>query len=173
MKACHGPTRRCAPFPWIDRGFKVIAMRIALFATLLVASLCCCQKAADKAPPLPAKPDPALQSAMWSMARNTSALAELLGTAAAPSDAELAQARRLVDEVHATASALAADATARAHPVLGAGLPAFVAEVDAAKGALDKVPPDPEPAKRLAASCRGCHGVAARAVADDTRLAAR
>ncbi|MCC7071711.1 MAG: hypothetical protein IT383_10325 [Deltaproteobacteria bacterium] len=148
-------------------------MRHCLLAALLFASLCCCQKAANKAPPLPASPDPALQGAMWSMARNTSALAELLGTAAAPSEAELGQARRLVDEVHATASALAADANARAHPVLGAGLPTFLAEVQAAKRALEQAPPDVEPAKRLGASCRGCHGVAARVLTDDTRLAAR
>ncbi len=148
-------------------------MRHALLTALLVASLCCCQKAADRAPPLPKRPDAALQSAMWSMARNTSALAELLGTAAAPSAADVAVARGLVDEVQKTASALAADQAARAHPVLGAGLPAFLADVEAARRALAKEPPDPEPAKRLAASCRGCHGVAARPVASNTRLAAR
>ena len=136
-------------------------MRTVTRCALLLAFLCCCQKAADKtAPPLPQRPNAALKTAMWSMVASTSALSELLGKAAAPSAEEIGQARRLVDEVHHTVSALAADPASRAHPVLGAGLPAFGAEGEAARAALAREPPDVEAAKRLAASCRGCHGVA-------------
>lgn len=148
-------------------------MRPITLLTLILLSLCCCQKAADKAPPLPARPDPTIKTAMWSMVSATSALSDLLGKAAAPTGAELEEARRLVGEVHQTASSLAADPKSQAHPVLGAGLPAFLADVEAARGALAKEPPDLEPAKRLAASCRGCHGVAARMEPTDRRLAQR
>lgn len=145
---------------------------ITLVAPLLL-SLCCCQKAADKAPPLPERPDPALKSAMWSMVTSSSALSDLLGKAAAPTRAELEEARRLVGEVHKTAATLASDPKSQAHPLLGAGLPAFLADVEAARGALSKEPPDLEPARRLAASCRGCHGVAAWVPPAEWRLALR
>lgn len=149
-------------------------MRSITCCALIVASLCCCQKTADPGPPpLTAKPDAALKSAMWSMVSNTSALSDLLGKAATPSAAELEEARRLVDEVKKTAAALAADPASRAHPILGTGLPAFLADVEASRLALAKEPPDVGPAMRLASSCRGCHGVAMRAELPDERLAAR
>ena len=148
-------------------------MRSITCCVVSIAVCCCCQKAADKAPPLTAMPNAALKSAMWSMVANTSALSELLGKAAAPSAAEIAEARRLVDEVKKTVSALAADPASQQHPILGAGLPKFLAEVEAARAELAREPPQVEAARRLAVSCRGCHGVATLSAADHQRLAAR
>src|SRR3990170_6360755 len=116
MKACPGPSCRPAPLGVDRREVQGAAMRTVTRCALLLAFLCCCQKAADKtAPPLPQRPNAALKTAMWSMVASTSALSELLGKAAAPSAEEIGQARRLVDEVHHTVSALAADHASRAH----------------------------------------------------------
>jgi hypothetical protein len=47
-----------------------------------------------------------------------------------------------------------------AHPLVREGMPSFVDDVDAARAALQRQPPDPEPARMLAQSCRACHALA-------------
>lgn len=47
-----------------------------------------------------------------------------------------------------------------AHPLVRAGMPSFVDDVESARAALQRQPPDPEPARMLAQSCRACHALA-------------
>lgn len=118
------------------------------------------------APPSPAAPSlaqpPPVKSAMWSMAQASNTLAEMFEKAGTPTTAELTQAKRLVDEMDQTAAALAADPAAAGHPLLGkGGLANFRADIQAARAALDRQPPDVQPARLLATSCRQCHAIAA------------
>lgn len=105
---------------------------------------------------------PPVKSAMWSMAQASNTLAEMFEKAGTPTAGELSQAKRLVDEMDKTAAALAADPAAAGHPLLGkGGLANFRADIQAARAALDRQPPDVQPARLLATSCRQCHAIAA------------
>lgn len=50
--------------------------------------------------------------------------------------------------------------TNKAHPLVKEGMPSFVADIDAARIALQQQPPNAEPARLLARSCRSCHALA-------------
>jgi cytochrome c556 len=53
------------------------------------------------------------------------------------------------------------EGTSKAHPLVKEGMPSFVADIEAARAALQQQPPDAEPARMLARSCRACHALAA------------
>jgi cytochrome c556 len=57
--------------------------------------------------------------------------------------------------------AKALEGTSNVHPLVKEGMPSFVADIEAARAALQQQPPDAEPARMLARSCRACHTLAA------------
>jgi hypothetical protein len=57
--------------------------------------------------------------------------------------------------------AKALEGTSKAHPLVKEGMPSFVADIEAARVALQQQPPNAEPARMLARSCRACHALAA------------
>ena len=57
--------------------------------------------------------------------------------------------------------AKALEGTSKAHPLVKEGMPSFVADIEAARIALQQQPPNAEPARLLARSCRSCHALAA------------
>lgn len=57
--------------------------------------------------------------------------------------------------------AKALEGTSKAHPLVKEGMPSFTADIEAARLALQQQPPNAEPARMLARSCRACHALAA------------
>lgn len=65
------------------------------------------------------------------------------------------------------------EGTSKAHPLVKEGMPSFIADIEAARAALQQQPPDAEPARMLARSCRACHALAALPPPPSSSLAQR
>ena len=110
---------------------------------------------------------------MWRLARDTGALREILQTSSEP-EAEVREAARgLLDDITHTVERLRTDPLTSPHPLLNAGLPGFAANVREAREAVDREPPDYDPALRLSRACLTCHAVAAHTERVDQRRALR
>jgi hypothetical protein len=136
-------------------------------ALLLVFALAAgCTSARDAAQKEPEAPsfehlqDTQLRSSMWVLARHTSSLRSHLERSAAPDADTHGEIVRLVDAIVQEVENLEKTNEARAHPILGGGLPGFSGDVAAAQAGLKKMPPDYGPARDLSNACKRCHVVA-------------
>jgi hypothetical protein len=112
-----------------------------------------------------------ISAAMQAFASDVGALQGALAVARL-TDSDRDRALSLLDGIDRRARALR-DRPEFHHPVLEQGLPRFVADLEEARFALKKDPPDPGPAKNIAQSCRQCHAVAALQPPTPLRWAAR
>lgn len=152
-------------------------MRIALLLFALLPLVGCTGSRPPTSEPPPSLEhvgDTQVKSAMWRLARQTGALRDILETSQPPTPEAHEAASRLLTDMLGTVEHLEKDPLTSPHPVLNAGLPAFRADIEAALQAVRSQPPQYEPAKRLASSCKRCHVVAARPLSPRSwHLAAR
>lgn len=137
---------------------------------LVVAAVAVVVTACEAAPP-PQPPTSATSATMQALASDIGGLQDTL-TVSALDAAAVERAIAGLNALSSRAKALQGKGVA-AHPLVREGMPSFVQDVEAARAALQRQPPDAEPARMLAQSCRACHALAlAPSSSMTTRLAA-
>ena len=135
--------------------FARLALPLAVVAVAIAAPLAGCPKATT-----PESQETQKNPTTATMHRLASELGGLEDTLAVSALDAVAVERAITSLNSLAVRAKGLERTSKAHPLVKEGMPSFVADIDAARIALQQQPPNAEPARLLARSCRACHALA-------------